>query len=132
MEHDGALAEIGYRLRLEPIWPSKIEHQIHELRLSLSRVVDLTSFPLLSQLGVDTAAFESHRYAECQAIAAAANFLELDGVLVPNARHPSNNLVAFFGSGAVLDGAEVLTSDEVEWNSWRARNRDLPSRSRSS
>ena len=27
----GALGEIGYRLSLEPVWPSRIEHQIHRL-----------------------------------------------------------------------------------------------------
>jgi len=28
LERDGALTEIGYRLLLEPVWPSKVQHQV--------------------------------------------------------------------------------------------------------
>jgi hypothetical protein len=130
LEHDGALAEIGYRLKLEPIWPSKLSHQVHEVKITVSKIIDLSLFPRLEALGVDVAAYESFGYSETQAIASAANFLELDGILVPNARHPTNNLVLFFGSGSVLDGAEVVSTEDVDWNMWRAKNRDFPSRSR--
>jgi RES domain-containing protein len=27
----GALAEIGYRLSLEPVWPSRLEHELHRI-----------------------------------------------------------------------------------------------------
>src|SRR6478736_4629587 len=36
---EGALAEVGYRLSLEPVWPSRIEHEIHTLRIKADRVL---------------------------------------------------------------------------------------------
>jgi RES domain len=32
LERDGALAEVGYRLSLEPVWPSLIQHEIHRIQ----------------------------------------------------------------------------------------------------
>src|SRR5215831_18904541 len=31
LERAGALAEIGYRLSLEPVWPSRVEHELHRI-----------------------------------------------------------------------------------------------------
>src|SRR5882757_6282121 len=38
---DGALAEVGFRLSLEPVWPSRIEHQIHVLAARTERLLRL-------------------------------------------------------------------------------------------
>src|SRR5882672_8223650 len=41
---DGALAEVGFRLSLEPVWPSLIQHQIHILAVKtgcMLRLVDM-------------------------------------------------------------------------------------------
>lgn len=126
---DGALAEIGYRMALEPIWPSRIRHEIAELSIHLENVCDLTDFTDLEALGVDTARYESHEYRETQAISAAARFLEFDAILVPNARHDCNNLVVYTD---LVDAAaiEALSIEEVDWNCWRSKNRMLPSRSK--
>ena len=45
LEREGALAEIGYRLSLEPVWPSRIEHEIHVFQAALNveaHIVEVT------------------------------------------------------------------------------------------
>src|SRR6266705_5176464 len=63
VEPDGALAEVGYRLSLEPVWPSKIEHQIHELSIKADNALRFENLAELEKLGVDIARFESFEYA---------------------------------------------------------------------
>src|SRR5215470_7645877 len=46
LERDGALAEIGYRLSLEPIWPSRLQHEIHRIAVSGRRHKQLPRFRL--------------------------------------------------------------------------------------
>jgi hypothetical protein len=129
LERDGARAEIGYRLGLEPVWPSRLEHTECRVSLELERVCDLTDFALLSALGVDEGRYEGHDYRSEQAISAAARFLNFDGILVPNARHPSDNLVIY--TDVVDSGAlNVHEVHKIDWNRWRAANRTRPSRRR--
>jgi len=118
LERDGALAEIGYRLSLEPVWPSRLEHEIHEIDAHLERTLKFADVASLTPLGVDAARYESFDYSATQAIAAATRFLELDGLIVPNARHRSSNLVIFMDrpGGGSLD---VRSSRTVDWTAWR-------------
>src|SRR5690606_27614928 len=83
LEREGALAEIGYRLSLEPVWPSRITHEIHEISVEAGSALQIADLAGLASLGVDVARYGSFDYTATQAIAAAANFLELDGLLVP-------------------------------------------------
>jgi RES domain-containing protein len=76
-EADGALAEVGHGLSLEPVWPSKIEHQLHRLEVIAERALRLDSLPQLERLGVDIKRFEGFEYTATQAIAAAAHFLRV-------------------------------------------------------
>lgn len=127
IERDGALAEIGYRLSLEPIWPSRLSHEITKLSVELDNVCDLTDFEKLDALGVEVERYESHEYVQTQAIAAAARFLEFDALLVPNARHNSNNLVLF---SEIVNASDVsiISTEKVDWNMWRSSNKRLPRR----
>ena len=129
LERAGSLAEVGYRLGLEPIWPSRLEHELYHLSIDLDRVCDLTSFDLLRSLGIDESRYEGHDYRVEQAISAAARFLEFDAVLVPNARHPSDNLVVY---PDIVDAGNLVVqaAESVDWNAWRAANRERPSRKR--
>jgi hypothetical protein len=76
---DGALAEIGYRLSLEPVWPSRIEHEIHVIAVDAERTLRFADVAALAPLGVDPARYRSFEYTASQAIAAAANFLGMTG-----------------------------------------------------
>jgi RES domain-containing protein len=120
LERDGALAEIGYRLSLEPVWPSRLQHEIHELAAQSERALQFADIASLATLGVDVARFQSFDYTATQALAAAAHFLEFDGLLVPSARHSSANLVLFMDRG--LSGSlEVKSTESVDWTAWRGQ-----------
>jgi RES domain-containing protein len=118
---EGALAEVGYRLSLEPVWPSRIEHEIHTLRIRADRALILGDLQQLEKLGVDIARFETFEYASTQAIAAAAHFLEFDALVVPSARYDVDNLVVFLDR--LQTSPELINSDPVNWTAWRARMR---------
>ena len=119
-ERQGSLAEVGYRLSLEPVWPSRARHTSHRLAVRTDRTLRLASFAELVPLGIEPAFYPTLDYARTQAVAAAARFLEFDGLLVPSARHPSTNLVLFLDQLAG-GGLELLESQAVDWIAWRAR-----------
>jgi RES domain len=121
LERDGALAEIAHRLSLEPVWPSKLIHQVHELTFHAKRAIRLPNLRALDTLGVNTARYESYDYSATQAVASAAQFLGYDALIVPNVHHPSLNLVGFLDNldpGAAL---KIISSEIVDWSNWRAR-----------
>jgi RES domain-containing protein len=119
-EKDGALAEVGFRLSLEPIWPSRLQHDIHSLNVDCANVLDLTDYTFLQRLGVKTESYPSLDYTVTQKIAAAAHFLEFDAILVPSARFACNNLVIFDQRDSHV---EVLSSSPVDWVAWRKLKR---------
>jgi RES domain-containing protein len=121
LTRDGALAEIGHRLSLEPIWPSKIRHQVHRIAVRTARTLRFADVAALAPLGVDAARYPGFDYQATQAIAAAAHFLEYDGLLVPSARAPCTNLVVFMDRLASGTGLEVAVSEPVDWQAWRSR-----------
>ena len=118
LEREGSLAEIGSRLLLEPVWPSRLQHEIHRIGADAERCLRFADIASLQPLGVDPARFEGYDYEATQAIAAAAHFLEFDGLIVPSARHASLNLVLFMDR---IDGGalEVKSSEDVDWDAWR-------------
>ncbi len=118
MEREGALAEIGFRLSLEPVWPSRISHDIHEIAVRTWNTLRFADVAALTRFGVDAARYASFDYGACQALAAAAHWLEFDGLLVPSARHASHNLVIFMDREAVAS-LEVTNSEAVDWSAWR-------------
>jgi hypothetical protein len=120
---NSALSEIGYRLSLEPIWPSRLQHEIHTIEVKTTRTLRFADVNSLSGLGVDITQYESFSYQATRAIAAAAHFLEFDGLLVPSARAECANLVLFLdrlGEGSRL---EVLKSEPIDWDNWRNSQR---------
>jgi len=120
---DGALAEVGFRLSLEPVWPSRLQHQIHVLAVKAEHTLRLVDMRELEKLGVDISRYESFDYRATQAIAAAAHFLEFDGLLVPSARFACANLVLFSDRVAGPGHPQLVSSENVDWADWRRRNR---------
>jgi len=118
-ERDGALAEVGYRLSLEPVWPSKIRHRIHALKIKAERALRLENLRQLEKLGVNTSKYASFDYVATQAIAAAAHFLEFDALIVPSARFDCLNLVAFLDR--IQSPPQLVRSEDVNWTEWRAK-----------
>jgi hypothetical protein len=120
LERDGALAEIGYRLSLEPVWPSRIEHEIHAIRAAAERVLRFADPSSLVPFGIDPARYRLFDYAATQALAAAAQFLEFDGLIVPNARFDCANLVLFTERAPDLTLVETRA---IDWVAWRRGHR---------
>jgi hypothetical protein len=122
-QRDGALSEVGYRLSLEPVWPSLIQHEIHVLAVKTNRMLRLVDTAELERLGVDILRYETFEYGATQAIAAAAHFLEFDGLLVPSARFACNNLALFTDRVTHPGYLQLVSSEDVDWSDWRRRNR---------
>jgi len=122
LERDGALAEIGFRLSLEPVWPSRIAHEIHAISATTYKTLQFADVNALAGFGIDPALYSGFDYAACQALAAAAHFLEFDGLLVPSARHDCQNLVVFMDRAAAPT-LELHSTEPVDWSTWRARSR---------
>jgi hypothetical protein len=109
LSREGALAEMRFHLsRGQPVVPSKIRYRLHELEVKVDGVLDLTDVELLSRIGIDIGNFgrlpyldRQGEYEACQRVAEAVHFLGSDNpkdpsaIQVPNARHPSQNLVLF-------------------------------------
>lgn len=117
-ERDGALAEIGFRLSLEPIWPSRLQHLLNEIKVECEKVIDLSDLPALEKLGVTTPKYKSLDYSVTARISAAVAFLEYDAMLVPNARFACRNLVIF---NERPNSLELVKSSPVDWNAWRSK-----------
>lgn len=121
LEKAGALAEVGYRLSLEPVWPSRLQHELHSLSARLGRALRLADLGKLQTLGVDATRYASFDYTATRAIAAAAHFLEFDGLIVPSARHVCLNVVIFPDRLNGDAGVEVETTEAVDWGLWRGK-----------
>ena len=119
LERDGALAEIGYRLSLEPVWPSRIEHELHLIEVETERTLRFAELQSLAPLGVAIERYHTFEYQTTQAIAAAAYFLEFDSLIVPSARFPCANLVIFAERVTRL---VLRNSQPVDWDSWRQQH----------
>ncbi len=119
----GALAEIGYRLSLEPVWPSRVAHELHRITARTSHSIRFADVSSLAAVGVDPRRYASFDYAATQALAAAAFFLDFDGLIVPSARSADLNLVIFTEK---LDPGERLkleATEMVDWPAWRSTDR---------
>lgn len=115
----GAVAEIGYRLSLEPVWPSRVQHSVHRIEVETHRTLRLADLASLSSLGVNVGRYETFDYSATQAIAAAAYFLEFDGLLVPSARFPCLNLVLFVERLSADGEMQVIETHSIDWDAWR-------------
>ena len=119
LAREGALAEVGYRLSLEPVWPNLARHSVHTLDADVQRTLRFADVASLAPFGVDPGRYQSFDYGATQAIAAAAHFLEYDGLIVPSARGAFHNLVVFMDR--LAPGALApATSEAVDWAAWRA------------
>ena len=117
----GALTEIGYRLSLEPVWPSRLEHEIHHIAAHTSNSLRFADVSALSTLGVDIRRYATFDYSITQAIAAAVFFLDFDGLIVPSARSPDLNLVIFTEKLGIGERLKLEASELVNWSAWRAQ-----------
>jgi RES domain-containing protein len=113
---EGALSEVYYHFSQQPVFPTA-PVTIHTMFVTTKNTARLTERALLDGLGLGRATLHGTDYAHCQRIGYAAHFLGLDGLVVPSARHDSNNLVLFLDK---LDSdPEVTESSPISWSEWK-------------
>jgi hypothetical protein len=104
---------------LEPVWPSRIERELHLIEVETERTLRFAELQSLAPLGVAIERYRTFEYQATQAIAAAAYFLEFDSLIVPSARFPCANLVIF---AERVTGLVLRNSQPVDWDSWRRQH----------
>jgi RES domain-containing protein len=129
-ERDGAIAEMFFHLgRGQPVFPSRVRYELHELSVALERALRLADLAALAGLGLDTAKYgqlsyeaRSEEYPRSQDIAEVAHFLEFDGLIVPNARWACSNIVLFCDRVPPAAMGAVRNRGPVDWTDWARRN----------
>src|SRR5271163_4938237 len=81
---DGAVAEVHFHLSRQPVFPSRISHGLHRIRVTTARTLILPDFDAMVPLGVDPARYREILYEPTQLISDAAYFLGFDSILAPN------------------------------------------------
>jgi RES domain len=116
-DHDGALAEVvSYLVELTPV-PGPRPLKVSRLAVSTARTLRLARVNL-EQLAVDMARYGERDYVRTPSIGAALAFLGLDGLIAPSARWSCDNLIIFTENQSSNEKLEVISSEEVEWQSW--------------
>lgn len=109
---DTAVAEGDHLIAVNSFRPS-IKRVLHELRVELARVIDLSSFDRLVALGPSEEDFRSDDHAACQHIGGAVAWLGCDGMLVPSLRHDGVNLVVLPSNQGADFVFELIKSEEI-------------------
>jgi RES domain-containing protein len=107
-----ALAEGDYAISLQPLRPSA-KRTIFKLRISLNRVLDLSTPSILRELGLSEDEFLGTDHMPCRRIGGAVEWLEHDGMLVPSARSAGRNLVVFPRNRTKAADFEVLDTEVI-------------------
>jgi RES domain-containing protein len=109
MTRAGVLAESDYLIAAQSISPKR-SRCIHTFALSLNSILELTDTVVLASLGIDVDALTSVDLSKCQLVGGAVERLGHEGLIVPSARSPVNNLVIYVNRrpfGAPLDLVET-------------------------
>ena len=120
LDRDGAVAEVHFHLSRQPVFPSKIRHGLHRIRVRTRKTLRLPDLNVMVSLGVDPGRYREILYEPTQAIGDAAYFLGFDGIIAPNARWSCDNLILFTDQIAP-DDLEVIESSKVDWIEWRKK-----------
>lgn len=113
IDRETVVAEGDHLIASQPLRPSAAR-VIHRLHVTLEAVVDLTDPEVLASLGVLNEDLRSDDFRKCQAVGAAAAFLQLDGIVVPSARSPGHNIVILFSRAEAGPDIQVLDSEQID------------------
>jgi RES domain-containing protein len=94
VERDTARAEGDYLGGAQP-QPIRGTRHITEVEISLGRVLDLRDRTVLRALGLSEADLRSSDHSACQRVGGTAEWLGLEGLIVPSARAEGANVVVF-------------------------------------
>ena len=121
---EGAIEERRFHLfKGQPIAPSRIQYELFKIPVVLKNTLRLSSVDLLSTLGLNVAKYGSVSYAgreseypSSRQIAEAAFFIGADGIVVPNARHDSLNLIIFCDQDPSPEIGEPMSTGIIKWS----------------
>jgi RES domain-containing protein len=108
----GVLAESNYLIAAQGIPPTRAR-QVHTFELSLSSVLEITDRALLERLGIDGAALAAVDQSKCQLVGGAVERLCHDGLIVPSARSPDNNLVIFVNRRPLDAALDLIGTENI-------------------
>lgn len=112
VERDTALAEGAHLVDLQP-QPLKGIRHLHEAEVNLGRVLDLRERKVLQALGLSEADIRSPNHSACQKVGGTAEWLGIEGLIVPSARIDGANLVVFERRAGPDFSVRILTSEPV-------------------
>lgn len=119
---DGAIAEIHFHLnRGQSVFPSRMRHNLFELKVKARQTLMLADMDQLRRLGVEDSRYRDLLYNRTQEIAAAAAFLGFDGLIAPSARWDCQNIVLFLDA-IDLEAIQIISDQPVDWKVWRQAN----------
>ncbi len=117
LDRAGALQEIKFRLEvIDPVFPSKRPFELHRIQVATTQTIEIADLSTLGQLGVNEKKYQNTDYSQTQAIAAAAQFLEFDGIIVPSARFDCQNLVLFLDNFQDGEIVKITSTEPIDWN----------------
>jgi RES domain-containing protein len=113
LERKTAVAEGKQLADLHPIEPS-VERKIYTIKVRLSRVIDLSDWNVLRELGVERELFDADDYTATQLVGGSAEWLGCDGMIVPSAREEGFNLVVFPRKAEITDYFDAVYVEVLE------------------
>jgi len=113
LARETALAEGNHMVSLQPLRP-RAPRALYEVRVALSRVLDLSDPEALKSVGLGDQELVSYDLTACQEVGGAVAWLENDGLLVPSARAAGANLVIYPGAQSPDAEFEVLRREVLE------------------
>ena len=120
LDPNGAVAEIDFRLRQEPVFPSRFRAVLYELAVELHNVARFETVDDLRPFGVAVDRYHAILYHRMQEIGDAAQFLAFTALIAPNGRWPCLNLVIYDVKAQKI---QVLKERAIDWGTWRAETR---------
>ena len=121
LDEDGALAEIYYHLSRAPVF-STANVRINKIEVRAGKSLTIGDAEALAVLGIDRESFAKGDYSRTRQVGAAARFLDFDGLLVPSARWPCQNLVLFPDRLENPEALRLVESRDINWPAWREKS----------
>lgn len=112
LDRNAAIAEVEHLLSQQPV-PVRAPRVVSQLRVQLSRVVDLSRPELIEPLGWSIEDLTREDWTLPQKIGSAVEFLEVSGLLVPSARADATNLVVLMKKQSTNDIIHVVETVPV-------------------
>lgn len=120
LDKNVSLAELYFHLSRAPVFSSRVV-VISQLQVDSVEVLNLND-KTLNSLGIEDTRANNVDYALTQAIGAAANFLEYQGILVPSARREGVNLMLFPERLDLNNSLVVKDEQDINWPAWVEQN----------